>query len=48
MYIKPPSQGQSFVDFVQSLAGQVVGYLAAHTFGIRILYPGTIIKHFIG
>lgn len=46
-YIEPQSQHESFVDSARSMADRVIGYLAAHIFGIRILYPGTVIKHFI-
>jgi len=47
LYIKPPSQCQSLLDYFQFFSGQLIGCLAAHSFGIRILYPGTVIKHFI-
>lgn len=38
----------SVVESVAQMLGKGFGYLVAHSFGIRMLYPGTILQSFIG
>lgn len=42
LFVRKPSSRRSPVDQFISLPCQIVAYLAAHTFGIRMVYPGSI------
>lgn len=42
------SKNRSITEIARVLPCRILGYLVAHTIGIRLLYPGTIIQHFIG
>lgn len=42
LFVRKPSSRRSAVDQFISLPCQIVAYLVAHTFGIRMVYPGSI------
>ena len=48
MYIDKLHGNRSIAEFAHTLPCQMVAYLVAKSFGIRILYPGTIMQYFIG
>lgn len=42
LFVRKPSSRRSPVDQFISLPCQIAAYLAAHTFGIRMVFPGSI------
>ena len=48
VYIDQARKYRSISEFARALPCQFFSYLLSHSVGIRILYPGTIIQHFIG
>lgn len=40
VFVRKPSSRRSYLD--RFICCKVVAYLAAHTFGIRMVYPGSI------
>lgn len=41
-YVDRPSPRRTSVEWLFALPCQVVSYLVAHTFGLRLVYPGSI------
>lgn len=48
VFIDEVSKNRSITEIARVLPCRILGYLVAKTIGIRLLYPGTIIQHFIG
>jgi hypothetical protein len=42
LYVDRPSPRRTAVEWLFALPCQVVTYLVAHTFGLRLVYPGCI------
>lgn len=42
VYTNRPVLYQNVVQFVTTLPFRIIAYIAIHTFGIRLIYPGTI------
>ncbi|KZS18192.1 Protein ABHD16A [Daphnia magna] len=47
IFIDEESNKRSITEIARVLPCRILGYMFAHTIGIRLLYPGTIIQHFI-
>lgn len=48
LFIDHINRTRSITEVAKLLPCRIIGYLVAHTVGIFLLYPGTIIQHFIG
>ena len=48
IFIDQISKNRSITEVAKVLPCRILGYMVAHSIGIRLLYPGTIIQHFIG
>lgn len=48
LFIDQSNNHRSITDFARGLPCQIAGFLVSRTIGIKLLYPGTIIQHFIG
>ena len=42
LYVDRPSPRRTAMEWLFAMPCQVVSYLVAHTFGLRLVYPGSI------
>ncbi|EFX64945.1 hypothetical protein DAPPUDRAFT_65805 [Daphnia pulex] len=46
-FVDEESKTRSITEIAKILPCRILGYMVAHSIGIHLLYPGTIIQHFI-